>query len=113
MDTIDYVALFEQSQDWSYYRCTQLYHCCGFNDFIKKTKPRVRALQRYFVVYFLNPEDRTGDGEIRFALFCQKNKTADTLLTIIGYDIPKRHRRVAGLNQKYWKVINSLFLTQQ
>jgi hypothetical protein len=41
--------------------------------------------------------------KVRFALLLlgHQNKTADTLP--VGYDIPKRHRRVAGLNQNIGK----------
>jgi hypothetical protein len=78
------------------------------DDFIKKTKPRVRALQaRYFVV-FLNPEDRTGDGESKIrALINHQNKTADTLPIVDTIFLNGIGR--ARFESKYWKVINSYF----
>jgi hypothetical protein len=102
MDTIDYVALFEQSQGLVPIDTSTLPLLRLLTILLRKLKPRVRALQaRYFVV-FLNPEDRTGDGESKIrALINHQNKTADTLPIVDTIFLNGIGR--AGLNQNIGK----------
>ncbi|MFV8332230.1 PAS domain S-box protein [Flavobacterium sp. GSP14] len=114
MDTIDYVALFEQSQGLVLVIDTNFTIVAASDDFIKKTKTTRESITRcdIFVVFPLNPEDRTGDGESKMRAsfnWVIKNKTADTL-PIVRYDIPKRTSEGGGFESKYWKVINSPIL---
>ncbi|MFV8356384.1 PAS domain S-box protein [Flavobacterium sp. XS1P32] len=114
MDTIDYVALFEQSQGLVLVIDTNFTIVAASDDFIKKTKTTRENItgRDIFVVFPLNPEDRTSDGESKMRAsfnWVIKNKTADTL-PIVRYDIPKRTSESGGFESKYWKVINSPIL---
>ena len=114
MDTIDYVALFEQSQGLVLVIDTNFTIVAASDDFIKKTKTTRESItgRDIFVVFPLNLEDRTSDGESKIRTsfnWVIKNKTADTL-PIVRYDIPKRASEGGGFEAKYWKVINSPIL---
>nr|WP_309759049.1 PAS domain S-box protein [Flavobacterium sp.] len=114
MDTIDYVALFEQSQGLVLVIDTNFTIVAASDDFIKKTKTTRESItgRDIFVVFPLYPEDRTSDGESKMRAsfnWVIKNKTADTL-PIVRYDIPKRTSESGGFESKYWKVINSPIL---
>ena len=111
MDTIDYVALFEQSQGLVLVIDTNFTIVAASDDFIKNTKTTRASItgRDIFVLFPLNPEDRTGDGESKIRTSFNrviKNKTADTL-PIVRYDIPKRASEGGGFESKYWKIINS------
>jgi hypothetical protein len=71
MDTIDYVYFRAVSGigSWLWYMYNFTIVAASDDFFIKKTKPRVRALQaRYFLLY-LQPEDINGDGESKIRAF--------------------------------------------
>jgi PAS domain S-box-containing protein len=68
MDTIDYVALFEQSQGLVLVIDTNFTIVAASDDFIKKTKTTRESITGRDIFCLFPPEDKLAMEKVRFAL---------------------------------------------